>query len=621
MKKIVSFLKQKSLVKNIFLSLSAVCITISILCYVLYYYNTSHILENRLAEYTQSQLALNNRNFEKNFDTVELISDNLLNDLYRYDPVSPLSYITRINHLSTLQDSGTIQFANYTINTLDFYLENYPILDSILLYTRNGTVIASTGTYTKTQIMQTQSSDFIMDSIIPEFNPEITTFLWLGGYNSSDFVAGSSQYGEYSQIPNYVFTGIRRVKRSYDSRDDLFLVFNLKQEVIYDIYYTYPISSDGGSVFLMDSSGKIHFSNDISLIGTCSPYDNRLTERDRFISFTQTINGKKFNIFYQTLDNTDWFVLYEIPNVIYASDINSFRNLSVLMFAVTMIMMLFSVFWLIIRKLKPIRELTQAAAHVGQGNLGYTIQIQENNEIGTLAQHFNQMSLDLKQIMMEKEQIEEQKRHQEIAALQAQINPHFILNTINTVKWMAILNRVPNISECLTSFGRLLEPLLKQQTDFYTVEEEISYLKDYVSVMNYSYGNTIHMTLAVPKNLNKCRIPRFILQPLVENAVLHGVDKATNEVFIDVVLSESSDDLHLIVYSRGTAIAPDHLLSLQRSLISKAPIPGSRTSSIGLTNITQRIRVFYGESYDLWIENSSDCQVKVSLTLPLEYFP
>lgn len=288
-------------------------------------------------------------------------------------------------------------------------------------------------------------------------------------------------------------------------------------------------------------------------------------------------------------------------------------------FLLTLGTMLLIVLFVIIRKLKPIHELTQAATYVGQGNLGYTIRIQEENEIGTLAQNFNKMSLDLQQIMEEKEQMEEEKRRQEIADLQAQINPHFILNTINTVKWMAILNHAPNISECLTSFGKLLEPLLKQQTDFYTVEQEISYLKNYVDTMNYSYGNTIHMSLALPEELKKCKIPRFILQPLVENAVLHGVDKATNNVFIEVVLSASSDILCLTVFSQGTAMTPDQLLSIQSNLISMSPIPGSRTSSIGLTNISQRIHAFYGEAYGLWIENSSECQVKVTVTLPLEY--
>lgn len=619
MKKIIDLIKKKSLTKSIFLSLSAVCLTISVFCYALYYYNTSHILENRLAEYTQSQLALNNNNFKKNFDTVELISDNLLNNLYQYDPVSPLNYITKLNQFSTLQDTETIEFVNYTIDTLDFYLENYPILDSILLYTKNGTVIASTGTYTKTQMLQSQCSDFIMDSIIPNFNPDLTTFLWLGGHDSSEFIAGSSQYDKHNQNPTYVFTGIRRLKPSYDSKDELFLVFNLKQEFIHDIYYTYPISSDGGSVFLIDSDGTIHFSNNTSLIGTKSPYSSKLTVRDQFISFTETINDQKFNIFYQALDNTDWFVLYEIPNVIYASDINSFKTLSVLLFAFTMCLLLISVFWLIIRKLKPIHDLTQATNYIGQGHLGYTIQIQENNEIGILAQHFNQMSLELKQIMIEKEQIEEQKRHQEIAALQAQINPHFILNTINTVKWMAIINHVPNISECLTSFGRILEPLLKQQIDFYTVQEEICYLQNYVNTMNYSYGNTIHMKLSVPEKFHKCKIPRFILQPLVENAILHGVNKSTNEVSINVIFSGDNDILRIIVCSCGTTISPNTLLAIQRSLISQSPITGSKTSSIGLTNITQRLRIFYDESYALWIENSSDCEVKVSVILPMEF--
>lgn len=616
MKKVFSLLTGKSLIKNIVFSLSVACMSISILCYGLYYYNTFRILENRLTEQTRSQLAVNNRNMEKNFDTLDTIFASLVNRLARYDSAFPFSYASRLNDLTDLGDVQSIEFANYTIDTLKFYLSTHSILDSISIYTRSGTVISTNGTLTKAQILQSERSDFIIDTVIPCFDKNLSSSLWLGAHETDEFVLGYSWSPEGSAASAHVFSVIRRVRNIYEEQKDFFIVLNMKMEAIQDTYYTYPIADDMGSVFLLDAAGIIHYSNREELIGTLSSYAANLTEKNSFTAFTSSDEGRPQNIFYHSLNDGNWFVLYEIPTSAYASDISSFQNISILFFFITITLMLIIVFLLIIRKLNPINELTRAVTWVGQGNLGYTIHIREENEIGILARNFNHMSQNLKILMEEKEQIEAQKRQQEIAALQAQINPHFILNTINTVKWMAILNHATNISECLTSFGRLLEPLLKQQTDFYTVEEEISYLKNYVDVMNYSYGNTIHMMLSIPEKFSKCRVPRFILQPLVENAVLHGVNKDTNEVQINIRISEHQSILCINVLSQGTSIPEDKLMEIQHSLISGTPVPGTRASSIGLTNVLRRIQTFYGESFGIWIENCSDCQVKVSVTLP-----
>lgn len=599
--------------------MSLACIVVSLLCYGLYYYNTIRILENRLKDQTRTQLAMSEQSITECFENLSTASYSLMNTLDQYAFSSSADYCTTLNQLDNIYDAEAIRFANYTISTFDTYLEHYPSLNSISVYTRGGTTISSSGQYTKFQVLSPENSDFIMNSIIPEYNLENAYFTWLGNYKIQNFVLGYHQLPDSEDAADSVITGIRRIGNYKNEQNDIFLVFNVNETAIRDIYGNSPLISDSGSAYLTDANGTVLSSTDPQAIGTLSPYAEQLTQKGEFFSFKETLNGQQQYLFYRSLDGLNWFLIYEVPVSSYSSDMSSFQKITCLFFLLTLGTMLLIVLFVIIRKLKPIHELTQAVTYVGKGNLGYTIHIQEENEIGILAQNFNRMSLDLQQIMMEKEQMAEQKRHQEIAALQAQINPHFILNTINTVKWMAILSQAPNISECLISFGKLLEPLLKQQTDFYTVEEEISYLENYIDVMNYSYGNTIHMSLSIPEKLKKCQIPRFILQPLVENAVLHGVDKATNKVLIEIILSTNGDILCLAVFSQGTAIAPDHLLSIQNGLISMSPIPGSRTSSIGLTNVTQRIQTFYGESYGLWIENSSDCQVKVTVTLPLSY--
>lgn len=618
MNKLIRYFSKKGLAKNLLLSLSVACVAVSALSYALYYSNSYRILENRLKLQTKSQILLNNQNMAKTFETLDMISDNLLNSLYQYDISNPLSYITRLNELSDLGDTEAIRFANYTLNVLDFYIGNYPVLDSIFLYTRDGTVISSSGTNTRTQVQNAEFSDFMLDSVIAQFDESNTSFQWLGSYKIKDFVLGNSR-SRYNQDSESVFTGMRRLTNHITSQD-AFLVFCLRQDALRDIYYTYPITADIGSVFLVDDSGKIHFSNREETIGTQSRYAEYLKEKDRFVSFTVKNNHQKTNIFYQSLDNTDLYVLYEIPANAYASDIVFIRNMSLVLFVCTVLLLSAAVLYVVTRKLKPLQELTRAAAYIGSGNLGYTIPLSEcsEDEIGILAENFNLMSRNLLEMMSQKEQAEEQKRLQEIAALQAQINPHFILNTINTVKWMAIINHSPNISECLTAFGKILEPLLKFQTSFYKIEDELSYLENYVTIMNYSHGNTIQMRCSVPEELLKCKIPRFILQPLVENAVLHSADKDTNKVEVEIEMEAVRDNINIVVLSHGATIERGRLLAIQKSLLDDSVSLG--TSSIGLANINRRIHAFYGEAFGIWIENSSASRVKVTVIIPKEIF-
>lgn len=135
------------------------------------------------------------------------------------------------------------------------------------------------------------------------------------------------------------------------------------------------------------------------------------------------------------------------------------------------------------------------------------------------------MSLSIVELMDKNEQIYRQKTQQELQALRAQLNPHFIYNTLNTIKWMAVMENADNITECITALGCLLEPIFKSDGQLWKAENEIDYLQNYIKIMGWRYGSTCSFCCHIMDTCTDMLIPRFILQPIVENSTTHGIRK------------------------------------------------------------------------------------------------
>ena len=190
---------------------------------------------------------------------------------------------------------------------------------------------------------------------------------------------------------------------------------------------------------------------------------------------------------------------------------------------------------------KPLISLTTVIKKMGQGNLGLTLDLDMRNELGILIAQFNKMSKNILDLMEQKETIEEKKRMIEIGALQSQINPHFFYNTLNTIKWMAIMVKADNIVESITTLGDYLQPMFKKGM-FCTIQEEIDYIENYIKIMNYRMAGGIKFENHIAVEVRDCQILRFLLQPLVENAISHGL-KNQNGGVITITAVEQKNEI------------------------------------------------------------------------------
>lgn len=263
----------------------------------------------------------------------------------------------------------------------------------------------------------------------------------------------------------------------------------------------------------------------------------------------------------------------------------------------------------------PIYSLKQAMGRFEQGEMPEKLVPTTQDELGYLVNGFNMMLDDISRFVDAVYHEQEETKKAEVAALkfqleslQSQINPHFLYNTLNTVSYLSLKNRTAEIRELIQSLNTLLRSTLSDQSELVSVEKEIHFLQSYVKIQNYRYEDMINLTYDVDENALDCTLPKLILQPIVENSLLHGIypKGVTGNIHVDICCSD--DYIDISVADDGIGIDPDTLKTLNNK--SKG------FNRIGIKNVDERLKLYYGELSGLHIESTVGEGTTVSFTIP-----
>jgi two-component system sensor histidine kinase YesM len=264
---------------------------------------------------------------------------------------------------------------------------------------------------------------------------------------------------------------------------------------------------------------------------------------------------------------------------------------------------------------RPIRVLDENVKHYAHTREIRDLKINRKDEIGSLSRTFFDMENkinDLFDKLRQENEIREQYRFQ---ALRAQINPHFLFNTLNTIRWMALIRKADNITETIDALVKILEYSMKEEREFVTLGEELDMIRGYIAIQNFRYGQDLEVCIEVGGELEECRIIKFILQPVVENAFLHAFKNFTGKKIIRISAYRDGSRLKLLVEDNGNGIPPPG----DFSGLNDDSLPGDRkkVTGIGLFNVQERIRIEYGEDFGLRLESRSGEGTLAEYTLPL----
>lgn len=386
------------------------------------------------------------------------------------------------------------------------------------------------------------------------------------------------------------------------------------------------------NTMVMSSSGDIILSKNIDdftkfrEVLTNIPFgSNKFTEK-KVSSFTD--NESKLFIAYTAITEPDWRIVTYIPVKKLYSDVDDLRNRIVILCLCTVILLSITSIFLSFDFIKPINRLVKAMEEMSIDNIQNSyIEVDRNDELGFLHKTFNKMAKEIDHLVtwIYREQLT--RKEAEIKALQSQINPHFLFNTLESINWMARLNDVPEISDTVSDLSTLLEASIGRDDKLITVEEEFMYIDKYIAILKRRFEDRITLNKEVDPKVLYSTLPRLLIQPLIENAVYHGVENNRNKGIINLSAKLCEDDNTILIeiYDNGSGIPGDELIRLNKGLEMNneayfKSYENKKNKSIGIENVNRRIKLFYGEKYGVKIESKVNIYTKVTVTFPIRNY-
>lgn len=258
---------------------------------------------------------------------------------------------------------------------------------------------------------------------------------------------------------------------------------------------------------------------------------------------------------------------------------------------------------------EPVQQLDAAMQQVERHNYQMQIESDRIDEIGLLAESFNRMTVEYCRNLEHSVQRQKELNETQLRMLQAQLNPHFLYNTLDSMKWLGITSHVPQIADMATNLAILLRMAISGKK-MITVEEELDLIERYIDIQTIRYEDKFTCEIDVPEQFQHCMIPKLLLQPLVENAIVHGISDL-EEGYIKICAEEVQQQMRISVYDNGCGMPEE---ALQRVNSTEEPAP---TDHLGLYNVGHIIRLYFGDNYGIRAHTLPEGGTCIRIYLPM----
>lgn len=327
-------------------------------------------------------------------------------------------------------------------------------------------------------------------------------------------------------------------------------------------------------------------------------------------------SGRRQALFVSTaLDTHDCYLTVPIPNTAFYEQLKRYLAILSLILLFMLLIGIFLVVSLNRTVTLPIALLHTRIEAVAKEEFTPDLSIEWDNELGDIGKSINRMATDIQNLMEQKIHFEMQKKDYEYQVLQSQINPHFIYNTLNSIKWMATIQHAPGIAEMTTALAHLLKNIAKGTTTIVTLGDEIDLLEEYFTIQKYRYGGAITMEYQIEEpSLLDVKILRFTLQPIVENAIFHGIEpKGQSGKILIHIYRVPGSHVQIDVTDDGVGMEEAELSSI---LNEPAPKEPHFFRQIGIGSVNKRIQYNFGPAYGLSAASVPGQYTTMSVKLP-----
>ncbi|GBG05963.1 two-component sensor histidine kinase [Paenibacillus agaridevorans] len=361
---------------------------------------------------------------------------------------------------------------------------------------------------------------------------------------------------------------------------------------------------DNRTISLIDNAGTILLSSNPSLIGNSymPSIEKSIQDDDRD---PQSYDLEKMN----------WKVMLEYDQNEFAENIADFKLKLFITLALLIVLFFLLISLHAVTITKPLRMLEAHFQRINRSNMVQRVKLSGPREVKSLLKHYNGMVIKLLDSLKRNEEESRKKEMARLQALQAQINPHFLFNTLNMIKWTAYMSEAPNVADMVSNLGKMLELSINRSGDFLTLKEELEHLELYIELQKMRFQENFQLEIEVPESMLDGRVPKLLLQPIVENAILHGFAKSNVARKVLIRAAYHRYGILIEVADNGIGISEEkiqEILSLEQSDENR------RFSGIGLRNVHDRIQLYFGKTYGIEIESDLNKGTIIKVLIPYE---
>jgi two-component system, sensor histidine kinase YesM len=358
-----------------------------------------------------------------------------------------------------------------------------------------------------------------------------------------------------------------------------------------------------GQFFVVDDRGDIMVDRNVSNI--TKPIDSKYETLHPEIITNQTNefefkhDGTEFYGVKQPISN-GWTIVGVVPISEITGELTHIRRLTVLMSLIIGIVAMLAGIYLSRKVIQPINQLTNQMKLVGEGNFKVRTNIRSNDEIGLMSLQFNHMLSQIERLLHQVNEEQDKKKEAELRALRHRINPHFLFNTLSTIRWLVKFNQTEKANTALSALIRLLEANMGKKGTFITIKEELDIIEKFMAIMQIRYEQTFHLQLHIDEEIEEFMIPQMLLQPIVENAIFHGFVPTGKEGTITITAKRLEDEIRIIVHDNGVGVKKEALEHLKETGQAKSFV------GIGLLHVFDSVNLYFASGSKVDIESNEN---------------
>lgn len=536
-------------------------------------------------------------------DTIQEENQILINQINR----SMDSYLQTIMKLSDSLYYGVIKNADLSDGSIGseitlLYDNNKDNIENIALLSKNGQMLESVPAARLKSNVDVIDENWFRNTRLKTENlhfstPHVQT-IFDGSESQYRWVISMSRAVEITNGP-YTDQGVLLIDIRYNSLERLFDGVNL---------------GNGGYAYLISSDGEIIYHPKAQLIDSgIVKENNRESAGLKDGNYEEVFDGEKRIVSVKTVGYTGWKIVGVTP--LDGMSLNNIKTKLLMVFIIAFVLFILSIInsYISTRITDPIKELEKAVNEIEQGNLEVEVRSAGSYEIQHLGTSIQSMARRIRKLMNDIVAEHESKRRSEFDTLQSQINPHFLYNTLDIIVWMIENEKQSEAVKVVTALARFFRISLSKGKSIIPVKDELEHVRNYLMIQHMRYKNKFTYDIEADEDVLELASLKLMLQPLVENAIYHGMEFMDGDGEILVRAWRREDDLYMSVSDNGLGMTQEQV---ERLFQAADHTSSGRGSGIGVKNVNERIKLYFGTGYGLEILSEPDEGTTVTAHLP-----